>query len=363
MKLKVAYIYLVLVALLLPGCTGETKESATESNRWLELLSIIPANESTLKSAYLQDFTYYSEQLQQYPGVTEEYTVTHPHDLIGFKGYDEEEWKQTLGFTAKDVEQSIYAGVSDKIYEAVRGNFTHEDIDNAAKTGPMNDQLEIVTYNGYEFYSWGKDYEMNLKQHSLLRIMGRGHRLGYIDGFACWVLWTDGMKEMIDSHRNNIDSLADIDDYRLMADALEEYNINRAFFSSASYSQANIKKVLTDEVYTEALSINVYVKPYRALATGSGINEDGYYLMIVLLNPDEETAEQNAVLLEQQINEAKESTDFYMNRLPGIIEKMEISSQGVLTIACIYGPATVLWHEFNINDRGLKTYIPLLMHE
>ena len=82
------------------GCSGETEETepaASESNRWLELLSVLPENESTLKAAFLQDNAYLNEKKQQYPQFAEDYSVIRDHPIILGNSpgdYSDEEWKE-----------------------------------------------------------------------------------------------------------------------------------------------------------------------------------------------------------------------------------------------------------------------------
>ncbi len=56
---------LVTTVLLPAGCQQEPEETepvASESNRWLELLSALPENEVALKAAFLQDNAYLEEK-------------------------------------------------------------------------------------------------------------------------------------------------------------------------------------------------------------------------------------------------------------------------------------------------------------
>ena len=97
-------------------------------------------------------------------------------------------------------------------YEALRGRFNQDDVDNAARTGPMNEMLEVVPYQGHQFYSWGEDFGINLSMRSNVRPLGRGHRLALLDDFILWIKWTDGIKEIIDSYEGISESLADTAD-------------------------------------------------------------------------------------------------------------------------------------------------------
>jgi hypothetical protein len=375
---------LLIAAMIIPqtGCKSENEEIepvASESNRWLELLKVLPENEVTLKSAYLQDESYLNEKKQQYPEITEEYPIIRDHPLLlgsSPSDYSDKEWKETLGFVKDDVDQRIYAGeLPMSYYEAVRGRFSWEDVDNAARTGPMNELLEVIPYHGYEFYSWDGDNDIHFQFRSGVRPLGRGHRLAIIDDFILWVRWTDGIKEMIDSYQGNIASLADNEDYKLLAGALEELDTVTAYFSAESQSVSYIEEVYKDiiedpsnefqQTLVEEIQRELRLKPYQAFATGAGLDKKGYYLVIALANSDEELAEENATLLEQRINQSNlvsASVDQNIVRWKDIIDSVEIDSKGRLTIAKLYGKAAGHWVCFNVMAM-LSSYEPLLIHE
>ena len=378
--IAITALILLLVAAFIPqaGCNNkETEVTPSESNHWLELLNVIPANDNTLKTAYLNDSAYTREKIEQYPEVMTGYETAYgsPFSASQRYNYSDEEWKQTLGFVSADVDQKIYAGASPPdYYEAVRGRFSREDIDNAVKTGPMNDILEVVSYQGHEFYSWGGDHEINLSRRSNVRPLGKGFRLALVDNFIFWVAWTDGMREMIDSYEDNIDSLADIEDYKLLAEALVELDTIGAFFSSESQSQSHVREVYKDVLedtsderpqrlaFVDEIDRQVRLKPYQALATGTGIYENGFYMVIVLLNSNEEVAKENATLLEQRINQAKIAWHYQQDvKWSDLVESMEIQSKGRLTLAKLYGEIFMYWNKFQTSVS--ESYEPLLMHE
>jgi len=361
------------------GCSKEKEIPPPESNRWLQLLGVLPANENTLKAAYLLDLAYLREKTEQYPQIPTEYAITRNLPLFGSspRSYSDEEWKQTLGFTLADVEQTIYAGALPvSYYEAVRGRFNRDDVDNAARTGPMNEMLEIVSYMGHEFYSWGGDNEINLSYRSNVRPLGRGHRLALIDDFIFWVRWTDGIEEMIDSCEGNIESLADTEDYRSLAEVLEELDVCCAFFSSESQSLSYVSEIYQQiiddpannesrQTFVEEIQRPLLLKPYQALATGAGVDGKGYFMAIVLSNPSEEVARENAGLLEQRISQAKIAMAWHSqsgDKWSDLTESMEIESKGQLTIAKLYGGVADCWVNFNVMGM-LGPYEPLLIHE
>ena len=64
------------------GCEKEAEVPTSESNRWLQLLSVLPANDNTLKAAYLQDNAYLEEKRQQYPQMSARYAIIRTHPLL-----------------------------------------------------------------------------------------------------------------------------------------------------------------------------------------------------------------------------------------------------------------------------------------
>ena len=366
-------IVLMLVSgiIVLPGCRST---STAKSTHWLELLKTMPANENTKRDVYLNDFTKLNEKFAQNPQFQPVYT-SYYHPLIGSGEYDENEWRQTLTFTWKDMEQSIYAGAPSisglppfHIYQAVRCQFDRAKLDNAVKTGPLNDILQIVYYKGQQFYSLGDDYEINYSRRSTLRPLGQGYRLALLDNYLFWIQWTDGMKEIIDTYNKDVDSLADQPDYQLLAGAMDDLDTTNAFFSSESQSLSSVRQWRTqtpdqlvngqDQRFLTATDRSTLLKPFQAYATGAGIDEKGSYLAIVLLNPDNSTARKNAELLATRISQYQ--SVWQGLKWADLVENMKIESRGKLTVAKIYGPIAEYWTSF---DKWNGTYEPLLITE
>jgi hypothetical protein len=372
-----ASILLTAMLSLFGACAPATESPvseespAAESNRWLELLSVLPANENTLKGAYLQDLALLEEKTDQFSSLRYPVTINMPLFGSGPNDYSDEEWQRTLGFTQGDVEQTVYVPVPPpRLYQAVRGRFSQDDIDSAVHAGPMNEMLEVVSHGGREYYRWGEDFGINVTMRSGVRPLGRGHRLALVDDFIFWVLWTDGIQEMIDAHDGTIKPLADIEDYRSLAGALAEMDTVTAFFSSESQSQSRVQEVYEDiiddpannerrQTLVEEIQRPLLLKPYQAMATGAGIDDKGYFMAIVLMNPSEVVARDNTALLEERLGEAKNVAA--MREWSGLIESMEIEVDGRLTLARLYGEACTYWASFQVT--GERPYEPLLLHE
>lgn len=393
-NLIITVMMLVLsAALLLPvaGCdgeTGETEPATSENNQWLKYLSILPENEVTLNAACIQTSDYADilrkaipEEIQEQPTAVTIDVMAHIN-LPLFLRYSGEEWKNTLGFTIDEVTASIYASAGPpKEYQTVYGTFTAEDIETAAKTGPLQEHLEIKSHAGYEYYSWGEDMGIHMtpEWRSNIRNLGRGHRLAYVGGFALWMIWTEGLTDMIDAYAGNIPSLADNEEYKLLAVELEKLDTVTAFFSSATASISEFKEMYHDNLeelrqkgdmeQVEAFENEPLLKPFLSFATGAGEDEQGAYMVIILLNPDESTAKENAGLLERRISESimnPYTTNPEMNLIKwtdnDAIESMEINGSGKFTIAKLYGKVFSRWDDFNLFG-ATGMFHPLLLHE
>jgi hypothetical protein len=278
-----------------------------------------------------------------------------------FAHYNNEEWKQTIGFTRDDMDREIFYPLAGSIrdYQAVLGRFNRSDIDAALKADPMNGDLKTMTYAGVDFYSAGED-GINLSRRSNIHPLGQGTRLVLIDSVICSTSFTDTIEKMIDAYRDNIQSLADLETYQLLATGLTELDAFTALFSTDSQAQSHIKEIFKDnETITEQLQVEVQLKAYQAYATGAGLDEKGYYMVIVLLNPDKDTATYNAQVLKGQITQAKTIWGGTDVTWPEIIDSMEVENRDRLTLAKLYGKAAFSWKAFDL----ASGYEPLLMYK
>ncbi|MBN2239103.1 MAG: hypothetical protein JW712_04965 [Dehalococcoidales bacterium] len=368
--------------------TGSDEQSPSgETNQWLEYLKILPENETTLVGTFIQTSAYadllnsYYADTSEEPFMPVKQLAFNNLDIFSNRAYSDEEWKTTLGFTIDDVTATILASAGPPSeYQAVYGTFTAQDIENAAKNGPLQEYQEVKTHAGYTYYSWGEDraVHMSPEWRSNIRNLGRGHRLGYVDGFAPWMIWTDGIESMMDAYTDNVPSLADNEDYKLLAAELAKMNTVTAFFSSDDLSLSELTartlehsgdlagSAFEDE---NPLANEPLLKPFSSFATGAGEDDNCRYMVIVIVNPDEGTAEANESLLEQRINESEMYpyvTNPDMRNIKwtddNAIKSMEITSEGRLTVAKLYSDVIFRWKYFHYY--GVQgPYSPLLLHE
>ena len=81
--------------------------------------------------------------------------------------------------------------------------------------------------HGIKFYSWGEDLAVDIKKiyaPPAFDRLGRGGRIAVLDEYVFRTLETRGMKRLIDVSLGRRDSLADVDEFRLLATGLDELN-------------------------------------------------------------------------------------------------------------------------------------------
>ncbi len=393
---KIVTMSLALVMVLsFTACAKEAEETGEvpppTENVWLDSLRLIPIESDTLRfgvsindlrllrsalgiplpapDASAKELEAYRLQLL---GGKDGTNWLYPDHFSGLDRYgDAEEWQQTLGFTWANVDQTIRAGTPapPHYYQAVHGRFDENTIDQAVRSGPWNDLLEDVSYKGIKYYSWGADDgQFNLARRSGVRNLGRGHRMALIDDYILWTVYTDSLKKMVDSYQGSLPSLATMEEFQLLAQGLAELGTYTALFASPQAgplektmlsSLASLWEGRTDDevehLLRELFEDSTPLEPYRALATGVGVDERGYFMGVVLVHADSEAARQNVRLLEQRLQEAPSAFtgEVWINQ----IEDMEIKSQDRLTLAKLYGDIARNWFEFYTD------YDPLLLHK
>jgi len=362
---------LLVVALLLPlGCPGE--DGAGRSDRWLELLRVVPDNDKTHQAVYLQDVQGWQRASQR---------NLRGHHLSGISQYSglvtPEECRQQRGYSWRDVAQTIEAGSPFLEYQAVRGAFDHDAIDQVMRAGPMSHLLSIEHYRDFEYYYWDDKDAARLRLQIARQPIGSpGHRLAVLDDHILWTAGCDGRQEiedMIDSYTGDLSSLADSEDYRLLARELGNLDTYTAYFTTATQAYSILEELLEREqgwgnltaeraqemiAQIEAAPL---LKPYSAFATGVGVDGDGPFLAIVILNPDADTARDNAALLQRRLQETQNLT--YGVAWSHFFDTVEIDSRGRLTRARVYGDISSFWDEFGVAYPTGYGYQWLLLHE
>jgi hypothetical protein len=361
----------------LPGQTPSptVSTSTPTTNRWLDVLRAIPASEDTTLVAYVQDHARLAEKQRQYVAVAavqDRMMVMQNSGMWNALRRYPDEWQKNMGFVAADIELEAFVSppASLNTYQVIRGRFDREVIESALKSDPMNDDFQTISYGGLDYFSAGED-GMNPPERSNLRPLGQGMRLTVVDDLVFTTTFTRTMQEMIDTYQGRQQSLAELESYQLLSDGLDTLGAFAAVLSSAPQGQSAVKaefqEIIDDpgeagsprRIFVEQLQREILLEPYRAFATGMGLDENGYYMAIVLLNADEQAAEKNLAALPEQIKTSvrTDGAPWVDASEPGV---KVIMKKGRLTLAKLYGKSAFWWKAF---DMGTGAYEPLLIHK
>ena len=337
--------------------------------------------------------------------------------------------RRYLAFDARNVDQSVMAGVPEARIEAVRGSFDPEATDLALSQCPekvasrlgvrtvvedieqersdeqitlskarelmgrglvklapgeqvkVGHRLELLEwgcpptgrheYGGISFYSWsGEDvgqFESRFRPPAFGQ-GGKGGRIAVQDKYVFRTIKTDGMKALIDASRGRHPSLANVEEFRLLAVGLSELapiamllgDIDHGVKDRGQAMDAFLPLEATQEDLKRlesALEKMVLLRRYQAAATGIGWDTHGPYMVMVLAHSDSESAEENVGLLRQRI----ETGYSYRLQRPWaeMVDTMEISAEGSVLIARLHGEIARHWalrerlHPLLVYDTGL----------
>jgi hypothetical protein len=277
---------------------------------------------------------------------------------------------QYLGFDARNVDQTVLVGNSEpRQLEVLRGRFDPDATQAAIEACEGCPQPEVVEYLGVSYYTWGEDFATSAELQNTPPIFdryGRGSSLVVQDGYVFRAVYREGVESMIAAQQDAALSLADVEDYRLLAAAMNALGAYSAFFSNDTMSPApeeapemrqrgDTSPTLTERRQA-VIAQGPLLRPYQTMAVGRGMDDDGRYLVIVLAHADEDTAGENVGRLQQRIGQ----TGFAMigdSTWAEEVEEAEVWADGRLLIAKLRGERVSGFRS------DLFTMEPLLVHE
>ena len=316
--------------------------------------------------------------------------------------------REYLALDPGAVGQSLLAGTAPRQWEVLNGSFdsqaTEQALDRCSDECVPYDARE--EYQGVIFYSWGEDFKGSL--HDRLKPpafdkQGRGGRIAVLDNHVYRTLWTDGMREQIDASLGLRPSLAEVEDFRLLAGNLSELGSYEIYLSDdtrrvdkldslivdlngevGTYewlvndeqkrqtnkvivwdSAGNLIRVQLDSPLEEVQQLrqeleHSLLRPYLAYGTGRGLDSSGWYISIVLVHANEESASENAALLQRRIMGTVNLANSRPWQETVDVTRMEVVAEGRFLLAKLPSPD----REFNsgIPTWGL-TLDGLLLHE
>ena len=368
-----------VVVMVASACGGSGGPPQTEAEvSWIELLAHVPDTESTRQSTMISDYarTRAELSLDRPPSDASEAALAEyanalllgDGDGTGFYGglfaggvlKEPGSMRTEVGFSFVDIDQHVVAGGELDSYTIWRGRLDADAIDDAVHDDPVfSDLLEEESHEGVSYYTWGGDNDIDPERATALRRLGSGHKLAINDGVAYWSVLTQTMLEMIDAGTGASGSLADLEDYQLLAGALDELNVFVGSFStSVSGGRADPEtlcplrcpgETLAD--VEEFLNEEPLLVPYGAFASGTGIDDRGRFSAVVIVHDDEASARENVDRLTERIEDGHSlyygdpipwTEEFFPDGSPSK-DYLDVSSDGRLLTARIYSDDGSIW--------------------
>ena len=116
--------------------------------------------------------------------------------------------------------------------DVLRGRFDPQATDVTLETCSECPAPSIEGHRGIPYYSWGEDYATNLeRRHSppAFDEVGRGGRIAVLDEYVIRTLGTSEMKAVIDAHLEEAPSLADVEEFQLLARGMSQLVVYTMF--------------------------------------------------------------------------------------------------------------------------------------
>ena len=257
------------------------------------------------------------------------------------------ERSEYVGFDIRNENQSVTVGAPLGIFEVLRGRFDFDMTDRrlrvCAETVIGCETPATEDYRGVTLYIWGRDSEANHQKvlgPPAFDKFGRGGRIAVQENYVFRTIETPGMKEMIDAGLNRRRSLADVEEFQLLANGMNELGPYTMFLSDETLGfEETAKTVFEDRKWADQgqlrqeLEGEPMLRHYQAFATGAGKDDHGAYTALVLVHADQGSAEENVERLLLRIEQGRSwyyptpwSVDFDIGR-------MEVRSEGRLLLA------------------------------
>ena len=258
--------------------------------------------------------------------------------------------RKYLGFDIRNEDQTIIAGVPGRQLEVLSGRFDPTEL--ASALGMCSDECTPPDaeeeYEGSIIYIWGEDFKNDLTKRLVPPVfdqLGSAGRLAIRDNHAFRTRGTDDMKSLIDASLAARPSLADVEEYELLANGMSELGVYAMFFTDQTQGFEETLSVLCQGLGKtmgdqDCLGIGAHLEEtepmlrrYKAFATGVGKDEQGAYTALVLVHADDRSASDNVGLLRRRL---EDGNSLYAGKTWGEFfdtDRLEISAEGSVLFA------------------------------
>ena len=246
--------------------------------------------------------------------------------------------RANVGFGAQDVDVDLTAGKPPYTLEVVSGRLDGERsagaISLASAASPaVSSRYASEDYKGVTIHSWGSGLDVNLAERlspPVFDSLGRAMPMAVLDEYALRYPTVEGIKGMIDVGSGDRDrsnsatrSLAVVREYKLLAETCASNGAACVLMSDQVQNAGSFPAQASDG--------SPLLRPYLALAVGTGGDEKGLYALAVLVHASADLAQQNIDLLKRRIAEA--SSQQASRPWRELIPEADVQSDGTILIA------------------------------
>jgi len=270
-----------------------------------------------------------------------------------------------LGFDQRNVNQGLLVARGPAAFEVVAGAFDPGATKRAVEGCNACPPPVVSQYGQASLYRWG-DGNVNgrrLFQPPAFDWLGRGSVLWVQSGSVVRTLDISRMQQVVDTTEGRARRVADLDDFQLLAQAMSELGAFYMLLSDVPQSLADFKNGASRNLSGDQRTLTLrlleawpLLVSYRALATGLGWDENGFYLALALVHEDDADTLDNRDLFRDRLLQAYSFTTGQPWKQD--IVRVDDGVQGRVYMAKLYGLAIAKrWVDWR--ERG----DPLVLHE
>ncbi len=258
---------------------------------------------------------------------------------------------QHLALDIRNIDQSIAAGPPNQAHDVVRGRFDPQAADAALKACTECPAPDLEEHRGVPYYSWGEDYAVDRDMvfaPPAFDYLGRGGRIAVLDEYVFRTVGTSEMEGLIDAHLNEAPSLADVEEFRILAGGMSKLRAYTMLLSDKIqlWGLSNHAKALAGQDASQAeieakerelAESGFWLRSYQEFGVGACKDEEGPHMALALVHADGASAKENVGRLRGIIEEG--SSTFYNAPWSDDIDvdSLEINAEGRLLIAKLRG--------------------------
>jgi hypothetical protein len=215
--------------------------------------------------------------------------------------------REYLAFGVGDIRQTALAGVPPSRTELIRGQFDPSATEAALAACAECPPPSRESHQGVQFYAWGEDYRQSIRDRfkpPAFDALGRGGRIAVQSEQIYRTLSTEDMQAAIETSLGLRPSLADVESHRLLVAGLAGLGVYSLFLTGDTSSQFKRPRTgATDDPFERATDPSLLLRPYEAVALGTGRDDAGQYLTVGLFHTTPELAAENVEILPRRVDQ------------------------------------------------------------